>query len=121
MGPRSRGLGGDGGGGPSVARARWQSAQPASVEPVLGVGVAYQVTKTYGHERGLSCCFRQPQAQSHCALMHGYAVAVSLTFEAHRLENHWVLDFGGLKPVEAWLKWLFDHTLLVACDDPERI
>ena len=34
--------------------------------------------------------------------------------------NHWCLDFGSLKPVRAWLHEMFDHTVLVAEDDPER-
>lgn len=27
-------------------------------------------------------------------------------------------DFGGLRPVKIWLHEMFDHTLLVAADDP---
>ena len=30
----------------------------------------------------------------------------------------WVMDFGGLKPIKAWLEDLFDHTLLINEDDP---
>lgn len=82
--------------------------------------MTFQVTKTYGHERGLSVAFRQAQASGHCSKLHGYALAISLTFEADTLLNHWVIDFGALKPVEAWLREMFDHTLLVAMDDPER-
>lgn len=80
-----------------------------------------QVTKTYGHSEGLSVVFRQHRADSHCRLLHGYALRVKLTIEAQRLDaRHWVFDFGGLKPVKAWLHDNFDHTLLVAEDDPER-
>ena len=35
-------------------------------------------------------------------------------------QRNWCFDFGGLKPVKAWLHEMFDHTLLVAADDPER-
>ena len=28
------------------------------------------------------------------------------------------MDFGGLKPVKAWLEHMFDHTLLLDSDDP---
>ena len=36
----------------------------------------YISTKTFGHESGLSCAFRQPNAtHSHCSLIHGYALA----------------------------------------------
>jgi 6-pyruvoyltetrahydropterin/6-carboxytetrahydropterin synthase len=75
--------------------------------------------KIYGHERGLSCCFRQPTADSHCRFLHGYALSVSLEFHAEQLDGrNWVMDFGGLKEIENWLKSMFDHTLLVAMDDP---
>ena len=30
------------------------------------------------------------------------------------------MDFGGLKPVRMWLHDQFDHTTLIANDDPER-
>ena len=82
--------------------------------------MAYYSTKTYGHELGLSCCFRQWRADSHCNMMHGYALAFSFKFEASTLDhNNWVVDFGGLKWLKAWLENQFDHTTLVAQDDPE--
>lgn len=81
----------------------------------------YTVTKTYGHNLGLSCCFRQPLAvHSHCKQLHGYAIAVEIEFMSHELdENHWVIDFGSLKPVKEWLTYVFDHTTLIAAYDPE--
>jgi 6-pyruvoyltetrahydropterin/6-carboxytetrahydropterin synthase len=80
----------------------------------------YRVTKTYDHNLGLSACFRQWRATSHCRFLHGYPLSFKLTFEAEELnENNWVFDFGGLKPVKAWLVENFDHRLLVAEDDPE--
>ena len=30
-----------------------------------------------------------------------------------------MVDFGGLKEVKKWLEHVFDHTFLVAADDPE--
>lgn len=81
----------------------------------------YTMTKTYGHERGLSCCFRQWRASSHCRFLHGYSLAFELTFTADALDkNGWVLDFGALKPLEDSLRYWFDHTMLVADDDPDR-
>jgi len=81
----------------------------------------YRSTKTYDHIEGLSCCFRQWRAtHSHCSLIHGYALAFKFVFATYELdERNWCFDFGGLKPVKAWLKDLFDHTMLVAADDPE--
>jgi 6-pyruvoyltetrahydropterin/6-carboxytetrahydropterin synthase len=80
----------------------------------------YTVTKTYGHDLGLSAAFRQWRATSHCNQIHGYALAFRLEFEAATLdERNWVIDFGGLKPVREWLVAMFDHKLLVAEDDPQ--
>lgn len=78
------------------------------------------ITKTYGHDLGLSSCFRQHRAESHCRFFHGYAMSIKLTFAADILDhNNWVLDFGGLKPVKQWLVDTFDHKMLVAQDDPQ--
>lgn len=78
-------------------------------------------TKRYGHEIGLSAAFRQHRAQSHCRLIHGYALAVKFLFAAEQLdERNWVVDFGGLKPLKQMLEDTFDHTLLVAEDDPHK-
>lgn len=80
----------------------------------------YLSTKTYGHDLGLSCAFRQWRARSHCRHLHGYALAFTLTFEATHLDEHgWVLDFGALRPLKERLCDLFDHTTAVAQDDPE--
>lgn len=81
----------------------------------------FRSTKSYDHSEGLSCCFRQWRAtHSHCRLIHGYALAFRFVFATHELDtNNWCFDFGGMKPVKAWLKEMFDHTMLVAEDDPE--
>jgi 6-pyruvoyltetrahydropterin/6-carboxytetrahydropterin synthase len=78
-------------------------------------------TKRYGNDRGLSCCFRQWRStHSHCSLLHGYSIGVKIIFECDSLdERNWVMDFGGLKEFKQWLEYMFDHTLLVAEDDPE--
>jgi 6-pyruvoyltetrahydropterin/6-carboxytetrahydropterin synthase len=79
----------------------------------------HKSTKTWGHNLGLSCCFRQWRATSHCNKMHGYAIAVTLTFCANTLDSrNWVMDFGGLKPIKSWLEDTFDHKTIVASDDP---
>jgi 6-pyruvoyltetrahydropterin/6-carboxytetrahydropterin synthase len=81
----------------------------------------YFVTKTYGHDLGLSTAFRQWRAASHCQFVHGYSLAVELTFVANSLDSrNWVIDFGGLSDVKDMLKAMFDHKLLVAKDDPQR-
>lgn len=83
--------------------------------------MTYRSTKTYGHEVGLSCAFRQWRADSHCRHIHGYALAIRLEFEADELDaRNWVVDFGSLKGFKSWLEATFDHRLLVAEDDPEK-
>jgi 6-pyruvoyltetrahydropterin/6-carboxytetrahydropterin synthase len=82
--------------------------------------MTFRATKTYGHDLGLSCCFRQWRAQSHCYHLHGYALAFELVFEADQLDqNGWVIDFGALKPIKQSLVDLFDHAMQVAEDDPQ--
>ena len=59
----------------------------------------YQSTKTFGHDLGISCAFRQWRAtHSHCSKIHGYALSVTMVFEANTLDDrNWVMDFGGFK------------------------
>ena len=52
--------------------------------------------------------------------MHGYSFEFEFEFGSNKLdENNWVVDFGSLKDLEAWLRQTFDHKTLVATDDPE--
>lgn len=83
----------------------------------------YYSTKTYGNDRGLSCCFRQWKANhSHCSQLHGYSIGIRLIFQAETLDDrNWVQDFGGLNGFKQWAEYMFDHTLIVAEDDPELI
>jgi len=82
--------------------------------------MAFYSTKTYGHNIGLSACFRQPKAHSHCRFLHGYSLQFKFTFAANELdERNWVVDFGGLKPLKAWLEDTFDHKVVLDYDDPE--
>ena len=91
-----------------------------SAPPLSEPRAIYRSTKTYDHAEGLSCCFRQWRASdSHCSLIHGYALAFKFVFATHQLDaRNWCFDFGGLKQIRAWLHQMFDHTLLVAEDDP---
>ena len=79
-------------------------------------------TKTYGTDRGLSCCFRQWRAtHSHCSMLHGYSLGIKLIFESETLDDrNWVMDFGGLKHFKDWADNMFDHTFIIAKDDPHR-
>src|ERR1700748_3029068 len=67
-----------------------------------------------------STTFRQWRAFSHCHFEHGYDLEFKATFEARGLdEKNWVVDFGSLKSFKGWLELMFDHTTLVAYDDPQ--
>ncbi len=81
--------------------------------------MAYYSTKTYGHNIGLSACFRQPHADhSHCRFLHGYSLQFKFVFSCDKLDNkNWVVDFGGLKPLKKWLEDNFDHKVVLDSKD----
>lgn len=81
----------------------------------------YFTGKKYGHDRGLSCAFRQWRAtHSHCSKLHGYSIAVEILFECEKLDDrNWGVDYGGMDTLKIWLETMFDHKTLVAKDDPE--
>ena len=82
--------------------------------------MTYYSTKTYGHNIGLACVFRQPNADhSHCHLLHGYSLQFKFTFGCNDLDNkNWAVDFGGLKPLKKWLEDHFDHKTALDINDP---
>ena len=66
-----------------------------------------------------STAFRQPRADSHCKYIHGYQLKAEINFACNELDNNnWVFDFGGLKALKYIFRNQFDHTLVVAGDDP---
>ena len=77
---------------------------------------------------GFSTCFRQWRADTtHCQYLHGYDVEFEVTFEGDLDHRNWVWDFGGMKRAnnliegkqpKAWMEYMFDHTVVVAEDDP---
>ena len=74
-------------------------------------------TKTYKQIAPLA--YRQWRADSHCNLIHGYALSFHFEFECDTLDaRNWCTDFGGLKPLKDFLEDQFDHVLLLAIDDP---
>ena len=85
----------------------------------------FQSTKLFD---GFSCVFRQWKAKNtHCRFMHGYGVSFRVWFEGSLDERNWVWDFGGMKRAQTkidgmnpkeWMDYMFDHTILVAKDDP---
>ena len=77
---------------------------------------------------GFSCVFRQWKAEgTHCRFIHGYGVSFKVWFKGELDEKNWVWDFGGMKRAKgtidgmnpkAWMDHMFDHTFIVAEDDP---
>ena len=77
---------------------------------------------------GFSCVFRQAKAEgTHCRFLHGYGISFKVWFKGELDERNWVWDFGGMKRAEneidgmnpkMWMDHMFDHTMLVATDDP---
>ena len=58
----------------------------------------YRVTKTYGHDRGFSCAFRQWSSGTDCQHLHGYSLGFKVVLESPTLDvNNWVYDFGKFK------------------------
>ena len=70
---------------------------------------------------GYSTAFRQWKAtHSHCQYVHGYALKFKVWFEGEIDEKNWVCDFGCFKRngIKEKLANQFDHTTVVAADDP---
>lgn len=98
----------------------WGSESPSQPETQPALPWQFKSTKRYDHNEGLSCCFRQWRADSHCNLLHGYALAFTFVFECQTLDDkNWCYDFGGLKSLKSFLHDTFDHTLAIAQDDPQ--
>ncbi len=77
---------------------------------------------------GFSTVFRQWKAkETHCRFLHGYGISFKVYFEGELDERNWVWDFGGMKRAKtlidgkqpkAWMNYMFDHTVILAEDDP---
>ena len=86
---------------------------------------SFRSTKVFD---GYSTVFRQWKAENtHCKFLHGYGVSFKVWFEGELDERNWVWDFGGMKRAKgtidgmnpkAWMDYMFDHTMIVAEDDP---
>ena len=78
---------------------------------------------------GFSTVFRQWRAETtHCRFVHGYGISFKVYFEGELDDRNWVWDFGGMKRAKtlidemqpkAWMDYMFDHTMIIAEDDPE--
>lgn len=80
----------------------------------------YKYVSTKEYIDAFPCAYRQWRADSHCNMIHGYSFSMKFFFGANTLDaRNWVADYGGLKELKGILEDQFDHTLLVAQDDPE--
>ena len=78
---------------------------------------------------GFSTVFRQWKAEdTHCRFVHGYGISFKVYFEGELDERNWVWDFGGMKRAKTlidgkspkeYFNYMFDHTMIIAEDDPE--
>jgi len=78
---------------------------------------------------GFSTVFRQWKAEdTHCRFLHGYGISFKVYFEGELDHRNWVWDFGGMKRAKTkidglspkeWMDYMFDHTMIIAEDDPE--
>jgi 6-pyruvoyltetrahydropterin/6-carboxytetrahydropterin synthase len=85
----------------------------------------YQSSKVFD---GFSTVFRQWKADgTHCRFLHGYDIEVKVYFEGELDSRNWVWDFGGMKRAKGkidghnpkeWFDYMFDHTTVIAEDDP---
>ena len=59
---------------------------------------------------------------------HNHVQTYSVYFEGELDDRNWVWDFGGMKRAKtlidgkqpkAWMDYMFDHTMIIAEDDPE--
>jgi len=86
----------------------------------------FQSSKVYD---GYSTVFRQWRAtDTHCSFIHGYGVSFKIYFEGELDEKNWVMDFGMAKRAKTlidgrqpkdYFDFIFDHTMIIAEDDPE--
>ena len=72
-------------------------------------------------------CRQWKATTTHRQFLHGYGISFKVYFEGKLDNRNWVWDFGGMKRAKtlidgkqpkAWMDYMFDHTVLVAEDDP---
>ena len=82
--------------------------------------ITYKYVSTKEYHNAFPVAYRQWRADSHCNLIHGYAFSMKFYFGTNALDvRNWAADYGGSKELKKVLEDQFDHTLLVAQDDPE--
>ena len=78
----------------------------------------FTCSKTY---RDIPFAHRQHRHDGHCSYLHGHNWGIEVEFACDRLdERGFVVDFGGLAFLKAWIDEHLDHACLFAKDDPVR-
>lgn len=80
---------------------------------------SYKWTSTKEYIDAFPCAYRQWRSDSHCNKNHGYSFSMKFYFGTNNLDaRNWVADYGALKPLKTFLESQFDHTTIIAEDDP---
>jgi 6-pyruvoyltetrahydropterin/6-carboxytetrahydropterin synthase len=84
-----------------------------------GRAAVFRVRKLFDD---LPCCHRSWAHHGKCFFLHGYELTFEIEFSCAEREPRtgFVVDFGALKDIRAALQHQFDHTTLIATDDPQR-
>lgn len=87
--------------------------------------VTYRFTSTKEYVDAFPVAYRQWRADDKpgkvpgCNKIHGYAFSMKFYFGTNELDaRNWVADYGSLRPLKEFLQDNFDHTTIVAEDDP---
>ncbi|MGE2816336.1 6-carboxytetrahydropterin synthase [Mycobacterium heidelbergense] len=69
----------------------------------------------------LPCCYRSWANQGKRFFLHGYERTFEIEFACAETEpDTSVVDPGAVRVIRAALRYQFDHTTLIAADDPQR-
>jgi len=85
------------------------------------MGIKIKSTKVYKY---LPCGHAQyfdreaDGSPGECASVHGYDRSVEFTFAGDIDEMGWIVPFGELKDVKAFLEYYFDHVTVLPANDP---
>ena len=76
-------------------------------------------SKTY---KDIPFAHRQPLHQGHCSKIHGHNWSVTIEFQAKELDpNGFVVDFGNLKYLKAFIDDHLDHACLLSKKDTQAL
>jgi 6-pyruvoyltetrahydropterin/6-carboxytetrahydropterin synthase len=86
-------------------------------DPPVGRTARFQMRKLFDN---LPCCHRSWANQGKRFFLHGYERTFEIEFACAETESDTVVDSSAVKEIRAALRYQFDHTTLIAADDPQR-